>query len=334
SNFASCKSNSSVETNESVPKPVANEPKAVSDPKVWSDAPIIEEYELDSDDEHVSLPTIEQETPSFAFVNTVKHVKTPRQTIKEQNTCSQSPKPDKKDCSGFMSKKLGLGYVFTKKACFVCGSFSHLIRDCNFHEKRMAKQVELNKKKGKGTVQRENKPVWNNVQRLNHQNKFFPTAVLTRTGRIPVNTASHNFNSQEVLTSAARKVNTVRTIMNENRPRNNFHKSHSPIRRPFNRTTALRTKFSNQKVNTTEVKAISAVGGKRETAVKALADCNWRSKIPYKNKVSKYNSGSKTSKNVISKDPLGRPKPTMVWVCNTHKFTTQRNTTLGCYFII
>ncbi|GJS77420.1 ribonuclease H-like domain-containing protein [Tanacetum coccineum] len=59
SNFASCKSNSSVETNESVPKPVANEPKPVSDLKVWSDAPIIKEYESDSDDEHVSLPTKE-----------------------------------------------------------------------------------------------------------------------------------------------------------------------------------------------------------------------------------------------------------------------------------
>ncbi|GJS91417.1 ribonuclease H-like domain-containing protein [Tanacetum coccineum] len=158
SNFASCESNSSVETNEFVPKPVANEPKAVSEPKVWSDAPIIEKYESDNDDEHVSLPTKEPETPSFAFVNTVKHVKTPRQTVKEQNTCSQSPKPNKKNYSGLMSKKLSLGYGFTKKACFVCGSFSHLIRDCDFHDKRMAKKVELNKQKGKGTVQRENKP--------------------------------------------------------------------------------------------------------------------------------------------------------------------------------
>ncbi|GJR64764.1 ribonuclease H-like domain-containing protein [Tanacetum coccineum] len=57
--FASCESNSSVETNESVPTPVANEPKPVSDPKVWSDAPIIEEYESDNDDEHASLPTKE-----------------------------------------------------------------------------------------------------------------------------------------------------------------------------------------------------------------------------------------------------------------------------------
>ncbi|GJV80507.1 hypothetical protein Tco_1516377, partial [Tanacetum coccineum] len=159
SNFASFESNSSVEINESVPKLVANEPKAVSDPKVWSDAPIIEEYESDSDDEHVSLPTKEQETPSFAFVNTVKHVKTPRQTVKEQNTCSQSPKPNKKDCSGLMSKKLGLGYGFTKKA-----------------------------------------------------------SVLTRTGRIPVNTARHHFNSQAVPTNAARKVYTVKPIVNNDYP--------------------------------------------------------------------------------------------------------------------
>ncbi|GJR95962.1 ribonuclease H-like domain-containing protein [Tanacetum coccineum] len=42
---------------------------------------------------------------------------------------------------------------------------------CDLHEK-MTKQVELNKKKGKGTGQGENRPVWNNVQRLNYQNKF------------------------------------------------------------------------------------------------------------------------------------------------------------------
>nr|GEX14317.1 xylulose kinase-1 [Tanacetum cinerariifolium] len=96
-NFASCDSNSSVETLESVPNPVANEPKAVSEPKVWHDAPIIEEYESDTDDEHVTIPSKEQEKPSFAFVNTVNHVKTPRQTVKGQNTCSQNSKPNKRD---------------------------------------------------------------------------------------------------------------------------------------------------------------------------------------------------------------------------------------------
>ncbi|GJW91635.1 hypothetical protein Tco_0169188 [Tanacetum coccineum] len=106
-----------------------------------------EEYESDSDDEYVIQPLKEQEKPRFAFIDTIKHVKTPRETIKEQNTYSPSPKADKRDWNGLMSKRLGLGYRFTKKECFVCGSFSHLIRDCDFHEKRMAKQVELNKSK-------------------------------------------------------------------------------------------------------------------------------------------------------------------------------------------
>ncbi|GKC64915.1 putative ribonuclease H-like domain-containing protein [Tanacetum coccineum] len=317
SNFNYCESNSSEETLKSMPEPVVNEPKVVCQPKVWSDAPIIEEYESDSDDDCVTTTLKEQETPSFAFVNTVKHVKTPRQTVKEQNTCSQNPKTDKKDCSGLMSKKLGLGHGFTKKVCFVCGSFSHLIRDYDFHEKRMAKQAELNKKICKGTGQRENRTVWNNVQRVNHQNQFVPTAVLTRTGRSStnnVNTARHNFNSQAAPANAARKVNTVKPIVNNVRPKTVFHKTQSSIRRPFYRTTAPRTNFSNQKVNTAEVKAVSVVGGKREIVVKPSAGCNWRTKRHYWNKVSKYNGRSNSRKCVTSKDPLGRPKPKMAWV--------------------
>ncbi|GJV26468.1 putative reverse transcriptase domain-containing protein [Tanacetum coccineum] len=68
SDFDTCESNISVETSEFVTEIVVNEPKVVSQPKVWSDAPIIEEYESDSEDEHVSLPTEEQETP----INTVR----------------------------------------------------------------------------------------------------------------------------------------------------------------------------------------------------------------------------------------------------------------------
>ncbi|GJT16318.1 ribonuclease H-like domain-containing protein [Tanacetum coccineum] len=151
-----------------------------------------------------------------------------------------------------------------------------------------------------------------NVQRVNHQNQFVPKAVLTRTGRIPVNTARasstnnvntarHNFNSQAAPTNAARKVNTVKPIVNNVRPKTVFHKTQSPIRRPFYRTTTPRTKFSNQKVNTAEVKAVSAVGGKRKTVVKPSAGCNWRIKRHYWNKVSKYNGGSNSRKYVPHK---------------------------------
>ncbi|GJY16739.1 retrovirus-related pol polyprotein from transposon TNT 1-94 [Tanacetum coccineum] len=254
----------SVETHESLPEPTVNEPKVVNQPKVRSDAPIIEEYESDSEDEHVSQPTKEQEQPSFASTN--KQVKTPRETVKNQFTHSKNPIVDKK----------GLGYGFTARACFVCGSLSYLIKDCDFHEKRMAKQAELNNRMKRNSSQREIRPIWNNVQRVNHKNQFVPTAVLTRTGKIPVNTARasgtnnvstarHNFNRQAVPTNVAMKVNTVKPIMNRGRPATIFHKTYSPYSRPFNNTTALKTNFSKQKVNTAELNAVRAVGGKKET---------------------------------------------------------------------
>ncbi|GKF50237.1 hypothetical protein Tco_0146704, partial [Tanacetum coccineum] len=92
--------------------------------------------------------------------------------------------------------------------------------------------VELNKKKAKDNVQRKNKPVWNNVQRVNHKNQFVPRVVLTRTSKIPFSTARAS---------------------------------------------------------------VSAVGGKRETAVKPSMGCNWRPKRHYWHKVSKYNGGSRLS---------------------------------------
>nr|GEV63210.1 ribonuclease H-like domain-containing protein [Tanacetum cinerariifolium] len=181
--------------------------------------------------------------------------KTPKKTVKEQNTCSQNPKPNNKDWNGLMSKRIGLGYGFTKKACFVCGSFSHLIKDCDFHEKRMAKQVELNKQKGKSTGPKEHRQVWNNVKRLNHQNKFVPTIVLTKTGRFLVNAARQKIFSQAASTRTARKVNTVKLKVNEIRPRHNMYKTHSPNRRPFNKTTAPKANFTQHKVNTARDKS-------------------------------------------------------------------------------
>ncbi|GJS67245.1 hypothetical protein Tco_0681809 [Tanacetum coccineum] len=255
-------------------------------------------YESDSDDEYVIEPLKEQEKPSFAFVNTVKHVKTPRETIKEQNTCSPSHKVNKRDWNGSMSKRLGLGYGFTKKACLVCSSFSHLIRDCDFHEKRMAKQVELNKQKGKGTGQGENRPIWKNVQRLNHQNKFLPKAVLTKTSIFSVNTARQNPFSQAAETSTTRKVNTTRPIVNKIKQRNNFYKSHSPIRRPFNKSTAPKVKFINNKVNTGMDKTISAVRGYRETVGKA----SWRCKLETKRHLMEQSSKSIGDPQVALKD--------------------------------
>ncbi|GKG34701.1 hypothetical protein Tco_0437397, partial [Tanacetum coccineum] len=99
----------------------------------------------------------------------------------------------------------------------------------------MAKQVELNNRLNRNSSQREIRPIWNNVQRVNHMNQFVPIALLTRTGKIPVNTARasgtnnvstarHNFNRQSVPTNAAMKVNIVKPIVNNARPKGDFRK--------------------------------------------------------------------------------------------------------------
>ncbi|GKF39558.1 hypothetical protein Tco_0119619, partial [Tanacetum coccineum] len=160
SEFDTCESNISIEPSELVNEPVFNESNVECQPKVWSDAPIIEEYESDSEDKYVSISTKQQETPSFAN----QQVKTPRENVKNQFTHSQKPKVDKKE----------LGHGFTVRACFVCGSLNHLIKYCDFHEKRMARKVESNNKLRRNSSQKEIRPIWNNVQRVNKQNQFVP----------------------------------------------------------------------------------------------------------------------------------------------------------------
>nr|GEV39124.1 hypothetical protein [Tanacetum cinerariifolium] len=147
SKYVCCESDSSVETSTSIPEPVENASKVVCEPKLWTDAHIIEEYESDSDNDSVFNVQEDKEKPSFAFTDYVKHVKTSRENIKETGTTNHSPKIKKQDRNGHTKK--GLGYDFTRKACFVCGSSSHLIRDYDFHKKRMAKQAELTKSKNK-----------------------------------------------------------------------------------------------------------------------------------------------------------------------------------------
>ncbi|GJV29159.1 ribonuclease H-like domain-containing protein [Tanacetum coccineum] len=165
---------------------------SVEMPRVESVRPngvIIEDWVSDDDDDIFQSNDVQTTVkPSFKKIEFTKArnepVKSDKQAVKPRMV-TQSPKVDRKDWNGRMTQKLGLGFGFTKKACFVCGSHNHLIKDYDFYEKRMPKESVL----GKSTGHREVRPIWNNTQRINHQNKFVPTAVLTRSGRIPVSTA-------------------------------------------------------------------------------------------------------------------------------------------------
>nr|GEW60067.1 copia protein [Tanacetum cinerariifolium] len=84
-----------------MPEPVVNEskvisePKDVCEPKVWTDAPIIKKYESDSDDDLVFNIQEDKEKPSCAFTDSVKHVNTARENVKETCTPNHGPKVKK-----------------------------------------------------------------------------------------------------------------------------------------------------------------------------------------------------------------------------------------------
>ncbi|GKA22686.1 hypothetical protein Tco_0708648 [Tanacetum coccineum] len=104
-----------------------------------------------------------------------------------------------------------------------------------------------------------------------------------------------------------RAVNTAThsNRVNDSKLRTNaFHKSHSPIRRPFHKSTTPNIRILNEKVNTIRVNGVntarqtahSAVKGSWVTAVKASSCCVWRPKMTDLNNVSKDHSGSWVSK--------------------------------------
>ncbi|GJX04951.1 ribonuclease H-like domain-containing protein [Tanacetum coccineum] len=226
--------------------------------KKTSDAPIIEDWVSDCDeDETVVLESLNVQKP--------KQADQPRKV-------SQNPRNNSTSWNTPMPKKLGVGFQFTPKACFVCGSFNHLIKDYDFHDKRMVQKPILNNVK-KGTGQREVRPVWTNAMRVNHQKfsnsrrNFAPTAVLTKSGLVPFSTARENFSRTAAPVSAARPFNTVvhKPFVNIAKPRTNaFQKSHSSLRRPFYQQTTFKNR--SNKVNTVNANSINTAKGKRMTS--------------------------------------------------------------------
>ncbi|GJW17944.1 retrovirus-related pol polyprotein from transposon TNT 1-94 [Tanacetum coccineum] len=269
------------------------ESKSISVPKEMSTS-----KSVTTNEKVVSEPKLIEVEPSC-----VTHVKTPRQQMKNQET----PKVNRKNWSEMMERELGEGYSFIKKKCFVCGSLSHLIKDCYFYEKKMAREADLKKQKVFNTGNGVAKPVWNNANKVNHANQFVPRPVQLNTGRANVNSVRPNVNTgratvnsvrqnvnsvrsnvntgsfninivkakQPVPTSNSNSFSHVRPQVNKINQRSHFSKSHSPVRRPIVRNTARMTYYH-------------AVKGHWGTAVKTSAGYNWRRTRPNSN----YNSGS------------------------------------------
>nr|GEV48502.1 ribonuclease H-like domain-containing protein [Tanacetum cinerariifolium] len=96
-------------------------------------APIIKDWVSDSKDESEVEPMTPQKAPSF--VQTSKHVNTLRPSVKsvEHPAPPANLKKDIPQSRGHRNSK-------NRKACFVCKSLAHLIKDCDYYEKKMVQK--------------------------------------------------------------------------------------------------------------------------------------------------------------------------------------------------
>ncbi|GJW50401.1 hypothetical protein Tco_0091752 [Tanacetum coccineum] len=192
------------------------------------------------------VATSKAKTSELKPKESVKKVENNKQA-KYPRKNSQSPRGNHRNWNNLMTQKLGSSFEFKNKACFVCGGFNHLIKDCDFYKKKMAK-----------------KPVWNNARRVDHQNSqrlthphskrnFVPRSVLMKSGLKTLNTARQNSSRAAVSVNIARPINTAypRPTVNYARPASNvFNIAHSHVRRSFNKFTTNKNNNLNEKVNT------------------------------------------------------------------------------------
>ncbi|GKD92792.1 hypothetical protein Tco_1372629 [Tanacetum coccineum] len=136
------------------------------------------------------------------------------------------------------------------------------------------------------------KSIWNNAQRVNHQNfarkthpcakkNIVPRAVLMKSGLVSINTARQNISKIAISVNTDRQVNTAHTKTTVNAARSMSYlskKEHSIVKRPIHKNTTFKNNNFNQRVNTVKDKnvntvrpkaVVNAVQGNNVNAVKA-----------------------------------------------------------------
>nr|GFB74984.1 hypothetical protein [Tanacetum cinerariifolium] len=171
-----------------------------------------------------------------SFVQYSKQVKTPRHSVQPVETSipAATPKPPS-------PKSTSSGKRRNKKSCFVCKSMDHLIKDYDYHAKKMAQPPSKN------YAHRGNHKQYASLTHTNPQKHMVPTAVLTQ--------------SKPVSITAVRPVSAAVPKIKVTRPRLAhpiFTKSKSPIIRHITRSPSSKTGNSPSRVTAVQALVISA----------------------------------------------------------------------------
>nr|GFB73992.1 ribonuclease H-like domain-containing protein [Tanacetum cinerariifolium] len=193
-----------------------------------SSAPIIEDWVSDSKEEDV--PQVTKDVPSLA--QSPELVKTPRRSGLISPPSMSVPSPVL-----LRTYSPSKGLRRTKKTYFVCKSETHLIKDCDFHARKLAQKSYVSRDIHKHHAQ------------MNHSRILLHKV-----------SAAAPFKSQPVLTTAARTIGAARPNFSKTRPNiapYAVSKSKSPIRRPFIKHPSPKPSISPPRVNAAKPSVVS-----------------------------------------------------------------------------
>ncbi|GJU56001.1 hypothetical protein Tco_1229715 [Tanacetum coccineum] len=284
-----------------------------------SDAPIIEEWVSDNEDEVESPVVVKKKTVIPTAAKIEKPVRKPVRYAEMYR--SQRPRGNQRNWNGQKSNQLGCNFVFNNKACFICGSFDHIQYSCpNQQRKRIVSGNNYNKK---------DNDYYSKTSHSSAHKHMAPRAVLMKTGLKSVNTARPVNTVRSVNTgrpfSTARSFNTVRPSYTAHpkstihcaRPRIYFqNQAQSTVHRPFYKRTTLTKRCFNQRFDTGRPfrSTVNTVRARGFNAVKASACWVWMPKNRVVDHVSKNISASVTLKRLDYIDVQGRFKSVMDWM--------------------
>ncbi|GJY78937.1 putative ribonuclease H-like domain-containing protein [Tanacetum coccineum] len=221
-----CGSNTSKSVSEVEPKEVRKN----------NDAPIIEDWVSDDEEQDESKTKPEKKTVIPTAAKIEKPVKKSVRYAKMYR--SQSPRGNQRNWNGQKSNQLGSEFVMYNKACFICGSFNHVQKNCTYHQKK--KGVS-----GNNYNRVDNDYYAKTSHHRTHKN-MTPRGVLLRTGLKPLSTAKSVY--------TAHPKPTVHCA----RPKTHFYKSaQSTVQRPFYKNPALTNRHFNHKVNTVRPRIVN-----------------------------------------------------------------------------